>query len=511
MAGWWRPQPHGFKDVYAPADDDPSITRFEPRANKHLTERGMPGQFGPYVPLTSMRSRAPKAHRSAYRTEPLWSGMWNGPATAAWAQRREITRLIQDGRMHRSTVDPALLKPPQPHSLFSPSAPNGLLRARMVAATMMWRTLTTEQLAAFTGDPDATGHRGDYLPKRVKNLIAADLLQYGVLARLLDPVPALVRRTDMPRWDSQSRYLSFGDWLSVTAGRRVADGGARFERHAVMLNELSLRAAEFTDLQAVLGESLCKVGEFMPVESTRTADALWVRRDGFQIAIEMTTGLNANVDEKVDAWAKALAADPTRGTAVVFVCARQNTAKDRIVPRVQSAIARAATASMDRMTAKVAQRMFYVDWSDWFPRGGLVSSRFPSLPVFALNKHVTSPTDSDLWRTLRIGDPTATPWAPATKEHAEQVAHQMLAFNQLWGQPYWMRDHLLAAELNRRLDLWTIRKAAGLTQPVSMPFARPDRYGDGQAVVPPEIAYARWHPGPVDVQKVESRRRRTAG
>lgn len=509
MGGKWNPTPHGFKDVYAPADDDPSITKFATLTPRVLTERGLPGPFGPYVPMVEMPSRAPKAHRSAYRTEPLWSGMWNGPATAAWTQRREIVRLIADGRLSRSTIDPALLKPAQPNTLFSLSSPNGMLRARMVAATMMWRTLTTEQLAAFTGDADSRGHRGDYLPKRVKNLVAADLLQYGVLARLLDPVPALVRRTDMPRWDSQSRHLSFGDWLSVTAGRRVADGGARFERHAIMLNELSLRVAEYTDLHAVLGESMGRLREIMPVDSGRIADAVWVRRDGFQIAVEMTTGVNSNIDDKVEAWAQALAADTSRGTAVLFVCARQNTMKDRIVPRVQNAIARAATASMDRMTARVAQRMFYIDWGDWFPRGGTVSSHLPALPVFGLNKHVTAPTDGDLWRTLRIGDMTATPWAPATPEHAELVAHRMLGFNQLWGQPYWMRDHLLGAELNRRLDLWTIRKAAGLEQPISMPFARPDRYGDGQAIVPPDIAHARWHPQPLDVTNLPSKRRRS--
>lgn len=469
--------------IYAPRDDDRTVTRLAPipATLDHPTPQG---HFGPYVPFADLPSRAPDQYRAGSRIDPMWSHLWDGPQTANWTSRADVARAIRGGHLRPRRKHVEMVTAIDPSTLWFGQGHRN--RKRMLASALMWRTTTTDQMAALAQVPALCGLTGSELNGTITQMVGSDLLNVGTLSHTLYDVPPLLRPTVMPKWKSQSRQLSYADWLAITAGRRVVLG-SQFARHNLLTTELSLRAAEFTNLFAVLGELCGRVEELVPVQSRQMADSVWIRPDGFKIAVEMTSFANADLEAKIEAWANTLAKDETRSIAVVFVAARRPATHRQIVPRLSKAIARSALANVERITARVAQRMFWVDWTDWFGEGGLVSTHFPTLPVYGLKKDVVDPEINDPWRILHIGDPSRTPWKPPSQEYAELTAQQMLGTQMLLGQPFWMRDPSTEAELRKRLEVWMIRKVGGLGQPILQGDGHPD---DAKAI-------AAWRPEPL--------------
>ncbi|OZB80952.1 MAG: hypothetical protein B7X32_18170, partial [Microbacterium sp. 13-71-7] len=92
---------------------------------------------------------------------------------------------------------------------------------RMVAAVQQWRTMTTEQLEAFTDVPgvDVTATQ-----PWLSTLWAADLVDYAVAGQTLGKswrtAPARLVRPTRPGAGTErfTDMLSWAEWVSVTGG-----------------------------------------------------------------------------------------------------------------------------------------------------------------------------------------------------------------------------------------------------------------------------------------------------
>jgi hypothetical protein len=223
--------------------------------------------------------------------------------------------------------------------------------------------------------------------------------------------------------------MSYAEWVSVTGGVKFLTGG-QYDRHNVLTAELALRAAEFLTIGTVLGERQAHVNTLAytaqglpepPGRSQQTADAVIVRGDGLRIAVETTASVgSAGFTRKAEAWARTLsrrALDDT-GLVVVFVVADRTSAEGEhgrgtLLSSVRKKVARATRLIPGTASNRTADRMFVVEWRDWFPARGEASDDFLSLRAQRPNGPSNEWTIADLLdgfdvpAPARMTDPTA--------------------------------------------------------------------------------------------------------
>ena len=402
----------------------------------------MPDDLIPLADLPSTAKVAPSAARADPYHQRLWpSGV--GGATVAWGGRSEMEAWGSSFALSRKSCADAY---------FS------LDRSRRVAALaalQMWRLATTEQLAALTGDPRWLSPRW---PQALVLALGAGYVQVGRFALAGPPsrrrhdvtparagLPALLR--PVPEGlAGAGRYLSYTEWLSVSAGRPWATP-VPYNRHGVLAVEASLRVAEHLPVGTVLGETVADLSSLLGIKTWRRADAAWARPDGLVLAVEVVAAASTGLPAKAAWWADALAHAAGEPVALLFLVASPPTTWGQSWQHdVRQCVARAAFGSLEAVSAKVASRVAVAFWEDWWPEKGFASPAFLSLRA----SRPTGPRAEDPWEEVDLFDPFALP-GPARP--GPVLANAPL----LGGAPQWLRRGREAPGL--RHDLWS---SAGL-------------------------------------------------
>jgi hypothetical protein len=357
--------------------------------------------------------------------DPFWSKLWataDGGVSVSWRSRRSVESLHELGftnlraKEQRYSRDEAIamLKSRQP-------------RLDLLGAINLWRTITTEQLSAFTGRIAGNSQLGTDLSV----LWSAGLVQRGQYHdgfQRLKKVPSIFRPDNRVK-ERLLDELNYRDWIGVTGGSDSVYSH-QFDRHNVLTTELALRAAEMCSLRGVAGESVAGWSKLFPPEIEpnphRAADAVFVRHNGSRILIEMTVTVSSATVTKVKQLAELLARDPTGNTSAIFVVAAHPSSVNASTVSLlaRQAVAKATVQSMGNIMANVASRIGVVRWKDWFPAPGMVSPNFFSLSALT----ATGPRD-DLWQSTDFLDPFDGALADDPTD----------GLNDLYGVPHWMR------------------------------------------------------------------------
>lgn len=320
-------------------------------------------------------------------------------------------------------------------------------RMSALAAALSWRTLTSQQLAAFAGVTSIASRRS-----RDRDLLfAGGLADEGRFHRPTDDVAGLrlLRPTAHQRVTLPRHHVARLEEARVFAGepwqRPVASA-----RHNVLMTELALRISEYCQLgggaegrMTVLGESQSRlidlagaVGANIQITPRAAADAIVVRYDGMLVAIEMTATVNADFDRKVRRWASILEADKSRQLTVLFIeCSRPNSPRRsrEVYNRILRAVNSAAHRSMGTVQQYVPERMMVARWSDWFPSQGMVSRDFLALSV----RRPEGPP-ADRWQSIELLSPYGFPWEDGCADWDSLSLLSDTAW--LFATPHWLRQ-----------------------------------------------------------------------
>jgi len=328
-------------------------------------------------------------HRSAARLDPYWDGVWQFGAHAQWVTREHSERLEAAGIAARRPR----------HLRTDPVVAAGRVDAdwdaklNLLGVLSSWRTVTAEQAAAFTNQ----GTSSAAAARVVGDLFALDVVDTGAIwtpggAGAEASRAMMLRPSASPVFDRLLRpRMSYAEWVSVTGGMRFLTGG-QYDRHNVLTAELALRAAEFLPVGTVLGERQSQVNTLAytsvgvpepPGRSQQTADAVLVRPDGLRIAVEMTASVGATgFARKAEMWARTLARRPLADTGLVVVFVVADRVGDghgmgqSMGNSVRKKVARAVRLNPGVASNRTAERMFVVDWQDWFPNRGELADDF---------------------------------------------------------------------------------------------------------------------------------------
>lgn len=374
--------------------------------------------------LSDHRSRASvmPAHE---RVDPYWSGMWNPGGTANWLSRPTVERLAEQG----------LVRPPRWLSKTSDDAMRDIAtgvrstsQLRAIAAIGCFRTLTTEQLAAITGEPlFATNNEAVVYT----NLLASGLVNEGIIK-----MPGHHRMPRMVRPFAGNSagvkplvsHLNDTDAVGVTHGQPWRAGSMN-DRHNMLAAELLLRIAEYTNASLVLGEQLASIEQLTDLNSKRAGDGMFVLPNGGVVVIEMTATINSGFPAKMEAWAAALGQNPNLSVVFVDITHPDHSEKSAYVGKVLRREIKAASSDMSYILADVAKRMMVARWIDWFPAAGEVSADFFSLKA---QRPVGNGITEDLWQDIHITDPFSFNLPPS--------GLGLLAnSNLLYGVPHWQQ------------------------------------------------------------------------
>lgn len=388
------------------------------------------------------------------RNDPYWDQLWAPGSQALWSTGR-MARSRRSLGLGRVRVRELLARDEALRMLTS-----GRGRAERLAGWAVmdsWRTVTAEQLAAFTGsvhflDPDYSAIRASF---------ALDLVDVG---RFASPVNwnqgtnrhGLYRPSGSDTFDDViAPTLTWPEWASVTGGMPWTAGG-QYDRHNVLAAELALRAAEYLPVGTVLGEKFATVdllcgtglGRTVTTADTRRADGVIVRPDGMRIAYELTASASRSFQGKVRRWAKLISERSleTSGLTVLFIAAphpdRAEAGRD---PRreIYKAIAEVLKEFPGTGPDSPAARIGVADWADYFPDRHQLSEAF-----FGLSADFALGASGNRWvrRNLLTGydfEPWHTFDATAVIENAPLLA----------ATPHWLRrgdhTHLIGTPVSR--------------------------------------------------------------
>lgn len=391
------------------------------------------------------------------RLDPYWDALWVPGSQAAWATgSMERARLAYGAgpvhsRHHMPTAE-----------AMSLLTSNHGRAARLAGWSVVdsWRTVSAEQMAAFTGS-------APLLDPRNANIAASfsvDLIDFGTYSHPSRRQPGrnrgiLYRPSSSDAFDKLiTPTLTYPEWLSVTGGLPWSAGG-QYDRHNMLAAELALRAAEYLPVGAVLGEKFASVDLLAgtgigraPVKNAdnRRADGVIVRPDGMRIAYEITATASTAFENKVRRWAKIISERPleTSGLTILFLAAphpdRTEAGRD---PRKE--IYRSLTKVLNEFPGtgpdSPAARIGVATWDEWFPARHELSESFFTLTAdFALG----TGRGAQKWvpREL-LGAYDFTPWqtfdAAAIVENAPLIA----------ASPHWLRKgdhtHLIGTPMSR--------------------------------------------------------------
>ena len=385
----------------------------------------------------------------AERADPFWSTVWpnsDGGPVIVWRSIHSELAMANAGIPTQIRVGR------RRHTRTAPEAIALLHRRRTriitLGAVNLWRTVTGQQLAAITGQPGLNSPTSD----ETGLLFDAGLIQRG---RFCYPgVRSLNQAPEVFRPDTQAdkvdlRNLRYADWLGILGGQSIK--GHQYDRHNILMTELSLRAGEICPLRSVLGEGLATwpklFGSKLRPNAYRSADAAWVREDGLKIAVELTATVSPVTVKKIDQLAELLARDTTKSVVVIFVVAAhpKDGRMSDVTNRLRQAVKKSAHSSMNRILAEVENRMLLTKWESWFPAPGLVEPEFVQLRAQRYS------AKDDEWQPTDLLDPYDVSFPGADFD----AMHAMFAnLNDVLGAPWWMRTGEGAD-----LDAYLIEKA----------------------------------------------------
>lgn len=381
-----------------------------------------------------------------HRADPYWDRLWAPGSQAVWAT----------GSMERTRVDihggptNARHRMPREEAMRLLTINQGRA-ARLAAWSVVdsWRTVSAEQMAAFTGntlllDPNCSNIAASF---------SVDLIDFGAFSHPSRRLPGKTRGTLYRPGNSDAfdkliaPTLTFPEWLSVTGGTPWSAGG-QYDRHNMLAAELALRAAEYLPVGAVLGEKHATVdllagsgiGRAVKNPDNRRADGVIVRPDGMRIAYELTATASAAFENKVRRWAQVISERPleTSGLTVVFIAAphpdRTQAGRDprsEIYRRLSKVLTEFPGVGKDSPAARIG----VVTWDEWFPARHELSESFFTLTAdFALG----TGRGAAKWEPRDLlGGYAFTPWetfdATAIVDNAPLIA----------ASPHWLRagDH----------------------------------------------------------------------
>ena len=369
------------------------------------------------------------------RCDPFWSIPWanqSGGAAIIW-------RSLESERAVAAAGIRTPLRPGgRGHQPLTQEAAIALLNKRRsrritLGAINLWRAITSQQLAAITGQSGLASSRSD----ETALLFDAGLVQRGRVCyagRALAEFPEVFRPNPQAGKIDLRQHLRYADWMGVTLGTPPLQGH-QYDRHNLLATELSLRAAELCPLRSVLGESAAGWPRLFDSKLRpnphRSADAVWVRDDGLKIAIEVTATFTAATATKIEQLAELLARDTTKSILILFVLAAHPGSDHELEAgrRLRQAIRKSSHASRSRVLAKVSDRLLIMSWRSAFPGPGLVSRDFVPLRAQKYSSAGNSWVAVDLLDPYEIqfdGDPYVV----------EETSHNL---NSVFGTPWHMR------------------------------------------------------------------------
>ena len=406
-------------------------------------------------------SRASEGLATHDRHDPYWDRLWAPGSTPVWfteaiARELSATRAVRINRRLLTEKDNAL------RLLRSNRG-----RAQRLAAWGVidsWRTVSAQQLAAFTGstlflDPNYSASAASFALGLIDQGTYSHPLTGFNLNRLTVYRPS---NTDVFE-QHVAPTLTWPEWATVTGGLPWSSAG-RPGRQNILAAELGLRAAEHLPIGAVLGEKFSTpdllagtgLGKAAIPGDRRPADGTLIRQDGLRIAYELVTTASDSFEQKVRRWARLIIQRPleTSGLTVLLIAAPhpdrpRHTAADpahEIKRRLKRVLQEFPGIGQDCPAARIG----YAHWEDWFPERHLLSEEFLTLTAsfYAVNRS----SESDRWvqRDL-LGDYPFTPWrtfdATAVIDNAPLLS----------ATPHWLRtgDHtaLIGSPMDRAREL----------------------------------------------------------
>jgi hypothetical protein len=377
------------------------------------------------IPLTNISG----GHAAANRIDPYWAALWSQGSQAAWLSANVAARQIDAGL---GTL---------PHYLHLDSerawkhirgpAMNRYLD--VLAVLDVWRTATSEQIAALTGHTSLANGRSTIYA----DLFAAGLIDVGIFSNALNTTldatrANLYRPSRSNTFDRQLRpHLTYAEWVSVTGGYPFESGG-QYDRHNILTTEMALRATEMAEVAAVLGEKLSTwdllahsgCGYPPAVGRARHADATIIRTDGMRIAIETTASFTGAFEAKARRWAELLSnkrlAD-TGLTVIFLVAARPDqisstAALTDVRKKLAAAVRDHAGVDFDR----TAEKLMVASWTDWFPQAGHTTPQFATLDAY----RPTGPAGNP-WEPVSALDVIDLPFQPATTFNPHAIINNL--------------------------------------------------------------------------------------
>lgn len=385
------------------------------------------------IPLGVLRSAVTNiVHASSERFDPYHMGMTPGALRASWESAALTERLAAV----RNNREPA---PPRT------DLAQRWIRARpdaqsAMAALGMWRTLSTDQAAAFGGwdcDLDNLG-RWRHAPPELRRLWDAGFVDRGRIISSQSGLPFLWKPARPHVTNRFLDELSYPEWLRCTGGTewRASTGG---DIHNTLAADLGLRVAEHCDVATVVGETLCRIGVVDPTLPERFhtagADMCAVRHDGLRIMFEVTVSQSVlGIRRKVERWCDILMERPFDDSALV-VCfveaAPPDVSGKSIEQPLREEILRAIRLRPGGAFSRLRERMLVARWRWWFPSAHHAAAGFSNLLAF----RPTGPVD-DPWVSVPMLNGDAFEFTPSDPESLGFIVSNSKA---LAGVPYWLR------------------------------------------------------------------------
>jgi hypothetical protein len=277
-----------------------------------------------------------------------------------------------------------------------------------IGAVMMWRNITTEQIA------DLLEHKGQgesvriWMPAYAVPGFTLNAIQVG---RPTDYArPPIIFRPGHPMDKRLVQMMTWQQHLGIFGSNNDGSHGG-YARHNILNTELSLRVAEQLDAQVpiVLGEGLGSSKILVPETAKRSkqfslGDSVWIRKDGLRIIVEVSNTASA-ITGKVTRWANSLATDQAgmRSLALVFVIPGQtrdphwtNYIRDELADVIYKEL-----GGRGYDAAYIASRVFVVGWESWFPAQHEMSDDFFSLETIPISRQLSA--------SVSLLDPFALP------------------------------------------------------------------------------------------------------
>lgn len=415
------------------------------------------------IPFDELISACPTEDvDSAHRTDPYWFGLWVGGSQISWISREMADRREKAGIGRMYSADKRMTPEDGRRILLGRDAFRQR-RLSALAAIGMWRTVSTEQIAALVGRPQLARYAND-----LRAGFCAGLLERGTFATSMVgtknlPFSTLYRPIEGKAFHAFSDELSYAEWVAVTAGYKW-ERGSQYDRHNMLATEFALRVAEFCDVGNVVGEHLSSFGLLAPDKAVpfgsgnRSADLTVLRTDGLKIAVEITANTGSDFKKKVQKWVDMLGdIDPDEHSLSVVFVEAAGLDVDRDMHK--SVLGRVADVVYEKTGAarlRIPERIAVASWREWFPAPNCASESFLMLRC----QRPTGPPTAR-WEPVSLLDPRDMLFTPGDPHAATAALRNM---NALWGTPHWLRDPGQAPDLTR-----TLFRKAGITKTPSPP------------------------------------------